>query len=428
MPRSFVERESPIIERRAPPPPAISSISSMLDHSSSPPSSKRRKVINSPPYIPISLTRQPARRAVSDAPANEGIRTPIGYSGYTPVYPPREIEQQRRPSNIPSASHPDLPPVSAITSSRGSSFESERPLALSLPSIFGQSSDTTAQSPSSRYPYETDYQQPTYRSPCDQPPSYPSPSPSTPQYTSSNPPLLTHPYPSPRGGAYMPRPSQSTAVSWHDRSPFSPSLHGSTDSYEQVARLGTKRRRGNLPKHVTDTLRSWLTNHVAHPYPTEEEKQQLCQITGLNMNQVCKPSTSFMHSTNMTYRFRTGLLMPAVENCHSSVLKPSSTCWYLLLQDQAPPLAIHVATPMTLLPCYLHLTLLRVHFPLRVDSAAIGQIHLSSLFSLSLGNLFRFFCSIFFYFFIFLFLIILLIFIHSPFAYFYVIELVCGLD
>lgn len=290
MPRSLVERESPILERRAPLPPAISSIGSMLDLSSSPPSSKRRKLVNSPPYMPLSLTRPPARRAVSDAPENEGSRTTIEYSGYTSVYPPRETEQ-RRLSSIPSPSHPEipgLPPVSAITSSRGSSFESERPLALSLPSIFGQSPTTTVQSSSSRYPYETDYQQPSYRSSCDQPPSYPSPSPSTPQYTSSNPPLLTHPYPSPRGGTYMPRPSQPTAVSWHDRSPFSPSLHGSTDSYEQVARLGTKRRRGNLPKHVTDTLRSWLTDHVAHPYPTEEEKQQLCQITGLNMNQVCK--------------------------------------------------------------------------------------------------------------------------------------------
>ena len=220
------------------------------------------------------------------------------------MYPPRDIEQ-RRLSSIPSPPRPEisgLPPVSTITSSRGSSFESERPLPLSLPSIFSQSPNTASQSPSSRYHYESDYQQPSYRSSCDQPPSYPSPSPSTPQYTSSNPPLLTHPYPSPRGGTYMPRSSQPTAVSWHDRSPFSPSLHGSADSYDQVARLGTKRRRGNLPKHVTDTLRSWLTNHVAHPYPTEEEKQQLCQITGLNMNQVCKPQPAEMQPTLLTWR------------------------------------------------------------------------------------------------------------------------------
>ncbi|KAF8455317.1 Homeodomain-like protein [Terfezia claveryi] len=71
-----------------------------------------------------------------------------------------------------------------------------------------------------------------------------------------------------------------------DQSPFSTSTPGGLETFDQVARLGNKRRRGNLPKHVTDTLRNWLTNHVAHPYPTEEEKQQLCQITGLNMNQI----------------------------------------------------------------------------------------------------------------------------------------------
>ncbi|KAI5787028.1 homeobox KN domain-containing protein, partial [Peziza echinospora] len=47
-----------------------------------------------------------------------------------------------------------------------------------------------------------------------------------------------------------------------------------------------KRRRGNLPKPVTDMLRAWLSSHVAHPYPTEEEKIQLCDATNLTMNQI----------------------------------------------------------------------------------------------------------------------------------------------
>lgn len=47
-----------------------------------------------------------------------------------------------------------------------------------------------------------------------------------------------------------------------------------------------KRRRGNLPKHTTDLLRSWLAQHIDHPYPTEEEKQILMSQTGLNLNQV----------------------------------------------------------------------------------------------------------------------------------------------
>ncbi|KAK9355892.1 homeobox KN domain-containing protein [Lipomyces doorenjongii] len=47
-----------------------------------------------------------------------------------------------------------------------------------------------------------------------------------------------------------------------------------------------KKRRGNLPKHVTDILRNWLNAHVQHPYPTEEEKTTFMQQTGLTMNQI----------------------------------------------------------------------------------------------------------------------------------------------
>ncbi|MCJ1234850.1 hypothetical protein MMC14_002813 [Varicellaria rhodocarpa] len=47
-----------------------------------------------------------------------------------------------------------------------------------------------------------------------------------------------------------------------------------------------KRRRGNLPKQVTDRLRNWFQEHVGHPYPTEEEKQMLMTQTGLTMSQI----------------------------------------------------------------------------------------------------------------------------------------------
>ncbi|KAF9504323.1 hypothetical protein BS47DRAFT_1263216, partial [Hydnum rufescens UP504] len=46
------------------------------------------------------------------------------------------------------------------------------------------------------------------------------------------------------------------------------------------------RRRGKLPKETTETLRTWLMAHKAHPYPTEEEKRALCEKTSLNMSQV----------------------------------------------------------------------------------------------------------------------------------------------
>jgi hypothetical protein len=46
------------------------------------------------------------------------------------------------------------------------------------------------------------------------------------------------------------------------------------------------RRRGKLPKHVTETLRTWLLSHADHPYPTEEEKKMLCNVTSLTLSQV----------------------------------------------------------------------------------------------------------------------------------------------
>ncbi|RKF64306.1 putative homeobox domain-containing protein [Erysiphe neolycopersici] len=47
-----------------------------------------------------------------------------------------------------------------------------------------------------------------------------------------------------------------------------------------------RKRRGNLPKDTTEKLRTWFLNHLEHPYPTEDEKQQLMDSTGLQMNQI----------------------------------------------------------------------------------------------------------------------------------------------
>ncbi|KAJ3754000.1 hypothetical protein EV360DRAFT_52473 [Lentinula raphanica] len=46
------------------------------------------------------------------------------------------------------------------------------------------------------------------------------------------------------------------------------------------------RKRGKLPKETTDFLKAWLHRHSDHPYPSEEEKKQLCHATGLSMSQV----------------------------------------------------------------------------------------------------------------------------------------------
>ncbi|KAF2834974.1 hypothetical protein M501DRAFT_921412, partial [Patellaria atrata CBS 101060] len=46
------------------------------------------------------------------------------------------------------------------------------------------------------------------------------------------------------------------------------------------------KRRGNLPKQATNAMKEWFSLHVDCPYPDEEQKQQMCRDTGLNMNQV----------------------------------------------------------------------------------------------------------------------------------------------
>lgn len=47
-----------------------------------------------------------------------------------------------------------------------------------------------------------------------------------------------------------------------------------------------QKKRGKLPKPTTDFLKDWLHRHSDHPYPSEEEKKQLCAATGLSMSQV----------------------------------------------------------------------------------------------------------------------------------------------
>ncbi|KAL4735198.1 homeobox KN domain-containing protein [Aspergillus similis] len=47
-----------------------------------------------------------------------------------------------------------------------------------------------------------------------------------------------------------------------------------------------RRRRGNLPKPVTEILKAWFHAHLDHPYPSEEDKQMLMSRTGLTINQI----------------------------------------------------------------------------------------------------------------------------------------------
>ena len=93
------------------------------------------------------------------------------------------------------------------------------------------------------------------------------------------------------GGDIQSRQYSYPSSQYADRSPF---VNGSAngqyplnfDTGSEYGEPKHKRRRGNLPKAVTDIMRAWFQDHIAHPYPTEEEKQILMHRTGLTISQV----------------------------------------------------------------------------------------------------------------------------------------------
>nr|CAH8827611.1 unnamed protein product [Trichobilharzia regenti] len=50
--------------------------------------------------------------------------------------------------------------------------------------------------------------------------------------------------------------------------------------------LKRQKKRGIFPKVATNIMRAWLFQHLTHPYPSEEQKKQLAQDTGLTILQV----------------------------------------------------------------------------------------------------------------------------------------------
>jgi Homeobox KN domain len=100
-------------------------------------------------------------------------------------------------------------------------------------------------------------------------------------------------YEHPRGQSYS-GPSMHDPQQTSDRSPFS-----SRDYYLERPDIGEtggmdatkhRKRRGNLPKETTDKLRAWFVAHLHHPYPTEDEKQELMRQTRLQMSMLISVS------------------------------------------------------------------------------------------------------------------------------------------
>ncbi|KAI3635814.1 hypothetical protein MIR68_006452 [Amoeboaphelidium protococcarum] len=58
------------------------------------------------------------------------------------------------------------------------------------------------------------------------------------------------------------------------------------DSSSLSSMLSNRRTRENLPKHVTQALKSWLFNNQQNPYPKESQKRELCKQLGLTPTQL----------------------------------------------------------------------------------------------------------------------------------------------
>ncbi|KAL1117726.1 hypothetical protein AAG570_004041 [Ranatra chinensis] len=61
---------------------------------------------------------------------------------------------------------------------------------------------------------------------------------------------------------------------------------GSCDEDDDPLGCRKKLKRGVLPKQATTIMRSWLFQHLVHPYPTEDEKRQIAAQTDLTLLQV----------------------------------------------------------------------------------------------------------------------------------------------
>ncbi|XP_030854524.1 homeobox protein Meis1-like [Strongylocentrotus purpuratus] len=59
---------------------------------------------------------------------------------------------------------------------------------------------------------------------------------------------------------------------------------GEDDDDDRLAKR--QKKRGIFPKSATNIMRAWLFQHLTHPYPSEEQKKQLAQDTGLTILQV----------------------------------------------------------------------------------------------------------------------------------------------
>ncbi|KAL3419303.1 Homeobox protein PKNOX1 [Phlyctema vagabunda] len=272
--------------------PPTASVGATSDYVPSPSLNKRRRLSTDEDAEEIrdytasrsfrSPSRQMQRPRSGGASPRSNQRVSESWSGSnrsSPYAPPRALPAMRSPQPFESASvarpewRPTLPSLPSLTLERASPAQPTR----------GRSNWSEYALDTSRsgvQPY---------------PPGGPSFSPPPPSSYQS-PPYAYSGYQPPRNQSYA-APSSHPAPYPHDRTPFSTQAYPPAQNphdpymagYGDMSLSGeskTRKRRGNLPKETTDKLRAWFVAHLQHPYPTEDEKQELMRLTGLQMNQI----------------------------------------------------------------------------------------------------------------------------------------------
>ncbi|XP_061767291.1 homeobox protein Meis1 isoform X2 [Nerophis ophidion] len=110
-----------------------------------------------------------------------------------------------------------------------------------------------------------------------------------------------------------------------DNSVASPSTGDDDDPDKEKKR---NKKRGIFPKVATNIMRAWLFQHLTHPYPSEEQKKQLAQDTGLTILQV----------NNWFINARRRIVQPMIDQSNRAGKSP-------LIDHSAPPPTVSQGAP-----------------------------------------------------------------------------------
>ncbi|CAF1047557.1 unnamed protein product [Adineta ricciae] len=99
------------------------------------------------------------------------------------------------------------------------------------------------------------------------------------------------------------------------------------DAYNQPVRVPFRqKKRGIFPKSATSLMRTWLFQHLNHPYPSEEEKQFLAQETNLSIIQV----------NNWFINARRRILQPMVDQSNRAAAMMGTEYHDLMINSSYP--------------------------------------------------------------------------------------------